>query len=165
VKTDIYHLDAERDEYFTSRLFGFGQAAYDHNFSQGLDLEQSYGGGIGWTVVKNAIEELDLKASVNYLKQQFQDSSQNQNLIGSTFAENYTRKFVRKIELTEQGSVTPAWNNTNAYSASGQIGLALPLYKRFSLSLTSLDTFINNPPTGFRKNSFQFTTGLTYAVK
>src|SRR6476646_2487252 len=33
VKTDIYHLDAERDEYFTSRLFAFGVILYDHNFS------------------------------------------------------------------------------------------------------------------------------------
>ncbi len=165
IKTDIYHLDAERDEYFTSRLFGFGQIAYDHNFSQGLDLEQSYGGGIGWTLIKNSIEELNLKASLNYLKQQFQNSAQNQNLIGSVFAETYNRRFVRKVEITEQGSITPAWNNTNAYSAAGQIGMAFPLYKRFSLSLTSLDTFINNPPVGFRKNSFQFTTGLTYALK
>jgi hypothetical protein len=29
----------------------------------------------------------------------------------------------------------------------------------------SLDTFLNDPPPGFRKNSFQFTAGLTYALK
>lgn len=165
VKTDIYHVDAERDEYFTSRLFAFGVIGYDHNFSQGLDLQQSYGAGIGWTVVKNPDNELSLRASMNYLKEQFQTSSLNQNLVGSAFAETYMRTFTHKIVLTEQGSATPAWNNTNAYSAAGQIGLSIPVYKRFSLSMTAVDTFINNPPTGFRKNSFQFATGLTYSVK
>jgi hypothetical protein len=165
LKTDIYHLDTERDEYFTSRLFAFGIAAFDHNFSQGLDLQQSYGTGIGWTVVKQPNNELNLRSSVNYLKEQFQSAALNQNLIGSTFTETYMHKFAHDIVLTEQGSATPAWNNTNAYSAAGQIGLVMPVYKRFSLSLTSVDTFINNPPVGFRKNSVQFTTGLTYVVK
>src|SRR5580704_12571262 len=64
VKTEIYHFGAERDEYFSPRTYGFGQAGYDHNFSQGLDLQQSYGGGIGWAVLKNDNEELDLKGSL-----------------------------------------------------------------------------------------------------
>ena len=54
IKTAIYHAGAEEDKYFSARLFGFGQAAFDHNFSQGLDLQQSYGGGLGWTAYKTA---------------------------------------------------------------------------------------------------------------
>jgi hypothetical protein len=165
VKTDIYHVDAQRDQYFTSRLFAFGVATYDHNFSQGLDLQQSYGAGIGWTTVKNPDNELNLRSSMNYMKQQFQTASLNQNLIGSTFTENYMHRFAHDIVMTEQASVTPAWNNTNAYSAASHLKLAIPVYKRFSLSLAGIHTFINNPPTGFRKNSIQFTTGLTYTVK
>lgn len=165
VKTDIYHLDAERDQYFTSRLFVFGGVDFDHNFSQGLDLQQRYGAGIGWTVVKNPNEELNLRAGMNYLNQQFQTASLNENLVGSTFAETYMHHFAHNIVVTEQGSATPAWNDTNAYSAAGQIGLSLPVYKRFSLSLTATHSFINNPPVGFKKNSVQFTTGLTYSVK
>lgn len=165
IKTDIYHLDTERDEYFTSRLFAFGRISYDHNFSQGLDLQQNYGAGIGWTVIKNQAEELDLRSSVGYFKQQFQQTADNQNLVGSGLSETYTRNFGHGVLMSEQGTVTPAWNNPDAYSASGQIGLTIPLYKRFSLSVTALHGFINNPPPGFRKNSFQLTTGLTYTAK
>jgi len=39
------------------------------------------------------------------------------------------------------------------------------VHKRLSLALGSLDTFLNNPPPGFKKNSFQFTASLTYALK
>jgi Protein of unknown function, DUF481 len=165
VKTNVIHAGAERDQYFSPRLFGFGQAAFDHNFSQGLSLQQTYGGGIGWTVIKRDADELDLKGAIDYVRQSFQIASANQNLAGSTFAEIYTRKFAHGIVFNEQLSVAPAWTNTRAYSATGTAGLAVPVFKRFSLAVTSLDTFLNDPPPGFRKNSFQFTTGLTYTLK
>ena len=165
IKTAIYHGDAEQDRYFSARVFGFGQAAFDHNFSQGLDLQQAYGGGLGWTAYKSGVAELDLKAAVSYIHQGFSESASNQSLIGSTFAEIYTRKFQHGVIFNEQLSATPAWNNTSAYSTNGSASLTLPVHKRLSVSLTSLDTFLNDPPPGFKKNSFQFTAGLTYALK
>jgi hypothetical protein len=165
VKTSIYHADAERDQYFSGRFYGFGQLAYDHNFSQGLDLQQAYGGGVGWTVIKSAHQTLDVKASVNYIRQQFETAANNQNLVGSTFAEGYQRTMPHGILFTEQLSATPAWNNTRAYTASGGAGLTMPMFKRLSLSLSALDMFLNDPPPGFKKNSFQFTTGVSYTLK
>jgi hypothetical protein len=165
IKTAIFHGDAEEDKYFSPRLFGFGQAAFDHNYSQGLDLQQMYGGGVGWTAYKTGAAELDLKAAVSYIHQGFSDSAANESLIGSTFAEIYTRKFQHGILFNQQFSTTPAWNDTDAYFATGSISLTLPVHKRFSMALTSADTFLNDPPPGFRKNSFQFTAGLTYALK
>jgi hypothetical protein len=165
VKTAIYHFGAEEDLYFSPRLFGFGQAALDHNYSQGLDLQQNYGGGIGWTAYKTGAAELDLKGAVSYIHQAFSESSSNESLIGSTFAEIYTEKFAHGILLNEQISATPAWNDTSAYFANGSVSLALPVSKRLSMSLSLLDTFLNDPPLGFKKNSFQFTAGLNYALK
>ena len=165
IKTSIYHADAEEDKYFSASLFGFGRAAFDHNYSQGLDLQQTYGGGLGWTVSKTANAELDLKGSVSYIRQGFSASTSNMSLVGSTFAEIYTLKFAHGILFNEQIAATPAWNNTSAYFGTASAGLTLPVYKRLSVALTSLDTFLNDPPAGFRKNSFQFTAGLTYALK
>jgi hypothetical protein len=164
VKTSIYHADAERDEYFTSRVYALGAAAFDHNFSQGLDLQQLYGGGIGWSAIKKANETLDLKGSVDYEKQQFELASQNQNLLTSVFAEFYTVKFAHGIALNQQLSASPAWTNTRAYSAYGSVGITLPVYKRFGFNANVIDSFLNNPPPTFKKNSVQFTTGLSYTL-
>jgi len=164
IKTDIFHAGAEEDKYFSPRLFGFGQAAFDHNYSQGLDLQQMYGGGLGWTAYKTAGEELDVKAAISYIHQSF-SAGANQSLIGSTFAEIYTRKFQHGILLNQQISFTPAWNNTSAYFGTGSVSMTFPVHKRLSLALAALDTFLNDPPAGFKKNSFQFTAGLTYALK
>ncbi len=165
VKTSLYHIDAEQDWYLSPRLFAFGGAAFDHSFSQGLKLQQTYGGGLGFVVLKSAKQELDFKASIDYIDQQFELSSLNKKLIGSIFAETYTRTFAHAILLNEQAGITPAWNHTDAYSAFASAGLTFPVYHRFGLTLGALDNFLNDPPPSFRKNSFQFTAGATYSFK
>jgi hypothetical protein len=164
VKTNIIHFDAERDEYFSSRLYGFGQATFDHNFSQGLSLEQTYSGGIGWTALKRANEELDFKGSATYIRQQFEGSTESKDLIGSIFGETYNRKFKRGLIFLQGVSVTPAWNDTNAYTATGFASLTMPVYKRLNFTTGAIDNFLNDPPPGFKKNSLQFTLGVTYTL-
>lgn len=86
-KTAIFHADAERDEFLSPRFFALGQIAFDHNFAQDLDLQQIYGGGFGYTVLKTPKQEADVKATIQYEKQQFiSDPAASKNLIGSTFS-------------------------------------------------------------------------------
>lgn len=162
VKTSIFHADAERDEYFSSRQYAFVEGAFDHNYSQGLDLQQTFGSGVGWTVVKEAKQELDLRGELTYVHQQLADASLNQELIGSTFSQRLNRTFVHGIVLQEQMAISPAWNNTNAYSATGAVSLTVPVRKHLGITMGTLDTFLNNPSPGFKKNSFQATTAITY---
>lgn len=164
VRTSIYHADAERDEYFTTRVYALGSVAFDHNFSQGLALQQQYGGGIGWTVIHEAKQNLDLKGTVDYEKQAFEVAAQNQSLVTSVFSELYLLKFPKGIVLNEELSASPAWSNTNAYTAYGRVGLTFPVYKGFAFTTNVIDSYLNNPPAGFKKNSVQFTTGLSYAI-
>jgi hypothetical protein len=69
------------------------------------------------------------------------------------------------MKLTQQLIVLPAWTNTSALSASGTALLTVPVYKRMNFSLGVLDNYLNNPPPAFKKNSFQATMGLTYALR
>jgi Protein of unknown function, DUF481 len=165
VKTSLFHLDAEQDHYLSPRLFAFAQAAFDHSFSQGLDLQQTYGGGLGFVVFKQVNQELDVKASADYIDQHFAAPNLNKKLFSTIFGETYVRKFAHGILLNEQGSISPAWNDTSAYSAFVTAGLTFPVYHRFGLTLGILDNFLNDPPPGFKKNSFQFTAGATYSFQ
>jgi hypothetical protein len=67
--------------------------------------------------------------------------------------------------LAEQLSITPALNDINASFGSINVTVAAPVRKRLSISLTALDSFLDDPPPGKKKNSFEFTAGLTYALK
>lgn len=166
IKTQILHGDAERDEYFSaSRVFAFGQAVFDHNYSQGLDLQQNYGGGFGWTTVKSAKLTLDLKGSMDYVRQAFQAPAVSHSLVASIFTENLTRHLPRGMTILQQISATPTWNIQRAWQAAGSASFVAPVYKRLSFSIGVQDNFLNDPPPGFRKNSFQATTGLTYTLR
>jgi hypothetical protein len=168
-KSAIYHADAERDEYLSPRVFGLVQTAFDHNYSQDLDLQQIYGGGLGWTVLKTPRQEGDLKATIQYEKQQFitGSSNTNQNLIGSTFGANYVLK-TKMVIYTQGLAFIPAYNVSRAYSANETDTFAFPAYKNLSFSVGTIDTYLNDPPVSLpptKRNSFQFTLGLTLAIK
>lgn len=165
VKTSTLHFGGEQDWFLTPRVFALVTGTLDHSFSQGLSLQQSYGGGIGVTVVKTTVQEFDVKVSANYIDQRFTMSSLDKSLFGTVFGETYTRKFAHGIMLNELGGVTPAWNDTNAYSAFASAGLTFPVYHRLGVTLGAVDNFLNDPPPGFEKNSFQFTAGATYIFK
>jgi hypothetical protein len=162
IKTSIFHADAERDEYFTQSFYALADTAFDHNFSMGLDLQQIYGVGIGSTPIKNDIESLYLQGSVTYERQSFFVPALDKNLVGSIFSEAFDRKFADGVTLTQKLAFNPAWNVPSAYSMNASIILAVPLYKHFNFSTTLADAFLNNPPPGFRKNSFQFITAIGY---
>ena len=166
IKTEIFHFDAERDEYFRGKdLYGFAETALDHNFSQGLKLQSNLGGGIGYSVIKKANETLDFKGSITYLTQEFEGAASSHTLFGSTFNETFMRKTAHGIVFLQQVSVTPAWTMLHDYFATAGASVTIPVYKRFAFSMSLADTFLNNPPSGFKKNSFQLTTGLTYTLK
>jgi hypothetical protein len=164
-KTNIFHADAEHDKYFTPMFYGLVGASFDHNYSQGLNLQQIYGLGLGWTIIKTPVQEFDVKADIHYERQNFQAPTASTDLIGSSFTELYHRDLPAKIIFTESGTFIPAWNDFNAYSAIFQAGLQLPTYKRFGLNLNLLDNYLNNPAIGFKKNSLQFVTGIVYTLK
>jgi hypothetical protein len=169
-KTNIFHSDFEHDKYLTPRFYMLGDVIFDHNYSQGLNFQQIYGVGAGYTVIQTAIHQFDVKGDLHYERQNFVQyapplvSTPNQNLIGSTFAEAYKRILPGKILFTESGTYIQSWNNTDAWSAIGAFGLALPVYHRFSLSVNFLDNYLNNPAFGYKKNSLQFVTGVTYTL-
>jgi hypothetical protein len=172
--SSIFHADAERDEYFSPRVYALGDTAFDHNYAQGLQLQQLYGGGVGWTAIKNAKQELDLKADVHYETQKYITAPVNgavvattptTNIFGSTLFEAYRRNLPRKVVFTETANILPAFTNSHDYSGNLTAMLSLPVFKRLSATLTGIDNYLNDPALGYRKNSIQFITGVSYALK
>ena len=169
-KSSIYHADAERDEYFSARFYALAQTAFDHNFAQALDLQQIYGAGIGWTAIKSPTHELDVKSTLQYEGQDFIDAidGENQNLIGSTLNGAWAAKLPHKVQFKQDVSWIPAYNNPYAYSAGETDSLTMPFFKRLAFSVGSMDSYLNDPPPATpptKRNSLEFTTGLTYAIK
>jgi hypothetical protein len=170
-KTDILHGGLEYDKYFSPAVFTFVNAGADHNLGSGLQLQQAYGGGIGWTVLNKPKNALDLKASALYEQQQFYGSetgpsgSPNKNLIAGAINETWKHNFPHNVKFNEYLTLTPTFNVAQAYSAVAGASLLFPAYKRLNFTLASIDNYIGDPPEGFKRNTIQFTAGVTYVVK
>ncbi len=170
--SSIFHADSERDQYFSPRVYALGDISFDHNYAQGLALQQTFGAGAGFTPIKNDKQELDFKADIHYEEQRYingvvngaQVLTPSQNLIGSTVFEAYRRTLPRKLVFTETANILPAFNNPSAYSANLTASLVLPVYKRLAANISATDNFLNDPAPGYNKNSFQFVTGVTYTI-
>ncbi len=170
--SSIFHADAERDEYVSPRFYALADISFDHNYAQGLALQQTFGGGFGWTPIKSDKQQLDLKADIHYEEQRYINGTVNgaavttpsQNLIGATIFEGYRRTLPKKLLFTETANILPAFNVASAYSANLTASLVLPVYKRLSANFTTTDNFLNDPAPGYNKNSYQFVTGVSYAI-
>jgi len=172
-KTNILDFTAEQDWYVSPRFYFLADADFTHNYSQGLDLQQVYGGGIGYTLIKTPKQELDLKADVHFERQTYfvvplvppPPPTPSKNLVGADFGDIWAVKLPKGLVFNQTATITPAFNNTNAYSAIASTTLVFPVYKRLGFSVGALDDFLNDPAFGSKKNSFQFTAGLNYTLK
>lgn len=172
-KTNILHADAEHDWFLSPRLYALVDTSFDHNYSQGLNLQQIYGGGLGFVLVKTSRQELDLKGDIHYERQNFGFTpgivppviTPSKSLIGANVGDTYKAKLAHGILFNQGLVVTPAFNTPSAYSALATAGLTFPVYKRLGFNLSALDDFLNDPAIGSKKNSFQFSAGLTYTLK
>jgi hypothetical protein len=169
-KSAIFHADAERDEYLSRRIYALAQTAFDHNYSQGLDLQQIYGAGFGITAVQRPMQQLDVKDTLQYETQRFitTASGTNQNLVGSTLAGTYVLKLPAKVAFNQQVEYLPAFNVLHAYSANESDTLTIPFYKQISFTIGTTDSYLNDPVAALpptRRNSFQFSTGVTYTLR
>jgi len=72
-----------------------------------------------------------------------------------------------RVQFKQQLSWIPAYNNPYAYSASETDSLTMPVFRKLAFSVGSNDSYLNDPPPASpptRRNSFEFTTGLTYTI-
>jgi len=164
ISTSIYHGNAEQDEYFSRDFYALVQALYDHNSTTGLNLQQIYGAGLGYTVIRQSLQQLSLTLTGSYTDQQFQVASADQNLVGTTFTVTYFYKFPHDITFNENSYITPAFNNTRAWLAYLSAGVTIPVLDSLAFSLQAIDNYWNAPAPGFVNNSFQLNTNLSYTI-
>jgi hypothetical protein len=184
ITTDLIHGGIEHDMFLSSRAFAFVAGDFLHSSSQGMKLQQTYGGGIGYVVLRDAHQELDVKAAIDYIRQSFEEptcaqaglldtctgaqrsaaTQADKSLVGASIGETYTRSFKGGIAFHEGLTFIPAFNDSSAWTANGFANFAIPVHKRLTITIGGLDSYINQPPPKFNKNSFEFVTQLAYKI-
>lgn len=185
ITTDLIHGGIEHDMFLSSRSFAFVAGDFLHSSSQGMKLQQTYGGGFGYVVLRDAHQELDVKAAIDYIRQSFESygtctaaglgttctpveladaQKKDKSLIGASIGESYTRSFKGGVAFHEGLTFIPAFNDSSAYTANAFANFSIPVHKRLTITIGGLDSYVNEPPLNFKKNSFEFVTQLAYKI-
>lgn len=170
-KTNILHGDLEYDKFFSPMVFALVSGSADHNFGNGLQLQQTYGAGVGWGILRSPQNDLAVRAALQYEQQQFYNGTTSglgtptANLVGAQIGEVWTRSLPHSMKLNELITLNPTFNEVRAYSGVGSATFVFPVYKRLNFSVTGTDNYLGDPPEGFQRNTFQFTTGVTYTLR
>jgi len=146
---------------FTEKNFVFGLAQFDHISTSGLYLRQTYGGGYGRDVIKNAKATFSVLGGLTYVHEKFFDGSWNSSaeaLIG----EKLGYQISKRVRLDHDFNFYPNLSDTGEYRFDTATTVSAKLAGKFSLNAGVIDLYLSNPPAGDKSNSITFTTGIGY---
>lgn len=162
-ETNTFHAGAEYNAYVHAHLYLLGDYTFDRNYAQGLQAQHLFGGGVGWTVVQDSEQQLDVKTDFHYEIQGFTANSDNDHIVGQKLAFEYKRDLLHGLRFQEAADYLPSYTDTHKYSANSTTTLTVPLYRRLGLAVTLEDNYLNNSVPGLRRNTFRASTGLTFS--
>ncbi len=158
---DSTQAGARYDRNFAARGFGFGEADFQTDALQSLDLRSVLSGGLGWHAIKTSRTTLDFLGGINYTREDY--SSLGRDLVAITAGQELVRKFGAASVITEKLYVYPDLNQTGEYRAAFNLGTVTKLSKWLGWQNAFGDIYVTNPPAGKQRNDLQLTTGLNVA--
>lgn len=162
VTSHTLSTDVRPQYLFTPDNFFFGLAQLDHVSTQGLYLRQTYGGGYGHDVIKNARTTFSVLGGLTFVHEKFFTGDWDQNaeaLIG----EKLGYQISKRVRLDHDVDFYPNLSNSGEYRFDTATTISAKLAGKFSLNSGVIDLYLSNPPAGNRKNDVTFTTGIGYA--
>ena len=153
--------DLRQDYLFSAAnfLFVFGQA--NHVSTQDLYLQQTYGGGMGRDVVKNARTTFSVLGGLTYVQEKFFNGLNTrtaQILVGEALGDQFTKR----LRLDHYLHFYPDVIHGGQYRFDTSAVLSFKLTTKLLVNASVIDLYLSNPPTG-EKNNITFSTGIGYS--
>lgn len=158
----------------TPKVFVFAVAGYQTNALQHLDLRQTYGGGFGYHIIKNANTTFDVFGGLTYERDAFGAytlvgpppvfvAAMNSNSLTAVVGEEFDTKLNKRSSFTERLSLFPNLSHAGDIRSQFDTTLVTQLKAWLSWQVTFSDSYINYPPPGLKDNDLVLSTGLRVA--
>jgi putative salt-induced outer membrane protein YdiY len=161
VTSNTLSTSGRQDYLFTPANFVFALAEIDHVGAQGLYLRQTYGGGAGHDVIKNARYTFSLLGGVAFVHEKFFTGMYDQSA-AAFIGERFGVQITKAVRIDHSLNVYPNLSLPGQYRFDTTTALSAKISNRFSLNTGVIDLYLSNPATGSQKNNVAFTTGLGY---
>jgi len=151
------------DHDLTSRLFGFGNADFQSDSLQTLNLRTILGGGLGFHAIKSETTTLDFLGGLAYTRENY--DLFDRNFAAITLGEELMHKLGASTTLTQSLYFYPDLSSGGDYRSTFNFGAVTKINKWLGWQTAFGDIYVTNPPAGNKKNDILFTTGLNIAFK
>lgn len=154
--------DARQDYLFTEDNFVFVFGQINHISTQDVYLQQTYGGGFGRDLIKNARTTFSVLGGPTYVQEKFFDGSLIQTtelLVGEVLGE----QFNKQLRLDHNFHVYPDLVHGGQYRFDTSTVVSYKLSNKFSVNASVIDLYLSNPPPPSDKNNVTFSVGVGYA--
>ena len=161
VKTSANSLGtALRQDYlFSATNFVFGLGQLDHIQSQGLDLRQTYGAGLGHDLLKTKKVDLSFIGGATFVRENLQDST-GRNNAEALMGEKLSLQITSRTRLEQNLNVSPVLSDLGEIQADTKTTLSAKINARLSLNAGFSDNYLSNPSAGHTRNQLVMTTGI-----
>jgi len=148
-----------QDYLFSPSNFVFALAQLDHIQTQGLNLRQTYGGGLGHDVIRSHRVTLNLLSGATFVRENFQTAVKRTNaeaLLGEKLSLNLTER----VNFEQYLNFYPNLTDRGEYRMDTTSALNTRLSSLFSFNTTLTNRLLSNPLPGRQKHELVLTTGL-----
>jgi hypothetical protein len=148
-----------QDFLFTPSNFVFVLGQLDHIQTQGLDLRQTYGGGLGHDVIRSPRVALNVLGGLTYVRENFQTEVNRSNaeaLLGEKLSLNLTDR----VSFEHYLNFYPNLTDRGEYRVDTTSTLSTRVSSRLSFNTTLTNRLLSNPLPGRQKHELVLTAGL-----
>jgi hypothetical protein len=154
--------DARQDYLFSADNFVFVFGQLNHVSTQDLYLQQTYGGGFGRDIVKNARTTFSVLGGPTYVQEKFISPGNFTRTIELLIAETLGEQFSKRLRLDHYLHFYPDLEHSGQYRFDTSGVLSFKLTNKLLVNASVIDLYLSNPPTG-EKNNITFSTGIGYS--
>jgi putative salt-induced outer membrane protein YdiY len=161
------------DHNINPKIFGFGTLDFARDGLQELDLRTVVGGGGGWHAIAKPNRQLDVLVGIVWTHENYgavppvppsttPTPPETNSFAALDFGEQFTEKFGKATQFTEQAYIFPNLQDTGQYRATVNSALSTKINGFLSWQTSFSDVYVTNPPLGTKDNDVVLTTGLGF---
>lgn len=148
----------------TKKLFGYGNAQFDYDELQLLDLRSTLGGGIGFHAIANPRTTLDFLGGGAYTRESY-DTGEVRDLATLSFGNELSHQLLKNTQLKQRFFIYPDLSETGEYRFEVNLAGITKINKWLGWQVAAYNHYISNPIDERRNNDITVTTGLSVILQ
>jgi putative salt-induced outer membrane protein YdiY len=162
---DELKLGGDYSNFFTDKMSWYVRTELGYDKTKALDLRSQSAAGVGYTVIKNANQSLELRGGLSY---RFENYSVGNDFdsIGLDLGLLHSYVFTWG-KMTNSITLTPSFDDFANYVLIHESALELPVAsgQSWKLRLGLKNDYTSEPPLGLKKHDWSYFTQLVYSWK